>query len=445
MQIVARVIETGLHKMDTLGFDVTRVVSAMGTAPLPPTARSDMRAIGRTNDCILYGGQARYVVAPRTTSCDALAERLPASASADYGTPFYDIFKRYDNDFYKIDPMLFSPAEVWLTSATSGRTFHAGRLEPRRAARVAVRRLIEATAMQCRRFSARGTGWHTDELCRALAERGHVPRRVLPYESAGGAARRRGRGCVRRFRASGARSLDADAVLARIIPSGSLEQIIYRVDALHWIEERGVPVMNSPRAIERSVDKFYTTALLQEAGLPTPETVVCESAGRRDGGGARDGRRDRQADLRLDGPRAWCASAIPTSRFASSERSSRCAPCSTCSAPSITAAATSACSSSAAACSARSSGARRRRVADQRVARRHRRGRSICRRRGQQLARARGRGRRRRLRRRRSAAVARTATVFVLEVNGIPGWQGLQQATGLDVAGAIVDASSSRA
>jgi len=70
---------------------------------------------------------------------------------------------------------------------------------------------------------------------------------------------------------------DADAVLARIIPSGSLEQIIYRVDALHWIEKRGIPVMNSPRAIERSVDKFYTTALLHEAGLPTPETVVCES------------------------------------------------------------------------------------------------------------------------------------------------------------------------
>jgi ribosomal protein S6--L-glutamate ligase len=69
----------------------------------------------------------------------------------------------------------------------------------------------------------------------------------------------------------------ADAVLARIIPTGSLDQIIYRVDALHWVEKRGVPVMNSPRAIERSVDKFYTTALLQEAGLPTPETWVCQS------------------------------------------------------------------------------------------------------------------------------------------------------------------------
>ena len=130
VQIVARVIETGLHKMETLGFDVRRVVSAMGTAPLPPTAKNDMRAIGRTNDCMLYGGQARYVVHADDDELAELAERLPASASADYGTPFYDIFKRYDNDFYKIDPMLFSPGEVWLTSATSGRTFHAGRLNP---------------------------------------------------------------------------------------------------------------------------------------------------------------------------------------------------------------------------------------------------------------------------------------------------------------------------
>ncbi len=70
--------------------------------------------------------------------------------------------------------------------------------------------------------------------------------------------------------------LDADAVLARIIPSGSLEQIIYRVDALHWLEESGVCVVNSPRAIERSVDKFYTSTLMEQAGLATPDTVVCE-------------------------------------------------------------------------------------------------------------------------------------------------------------------------
>ena len=133
-------------------------------------------------------------------------------------------------------------------------------------------------------LSAR-TGWQTDELCRALAERGHVGH-VLPYE-----------GLVARFapkpgveadlqvRLPDTRPADpagtvpvlaADAVLARIIPSGSLEQIIYRVNALHWMERRGMTVVNPPGTIERCVDKFYTTALLHEAGLPVPETVVCE-------------------------------------------------------------------------------------------------------------------------------------------------------------------------
>ena len=128
VQIVARSIETGLHKMDTLGFNVTKVVSASGVAPLPPVAKSDMRAIGRTNDAVLYGAHARYTVRAEDEELASLAERLPSSSSADYGTPFYDIFKRYDNDFYKIDPLLFSPAEVWLTSVFSGRTFHAGRV-----------------------------------------------------------------------------------------------------------------------------------------------------------------------------------------------------------------------------------------------------------------------------------------------------------------------------
>ncbi len=130
VQIVARILETGLHKMDAVGFDVTKVVSGIGTAPLPPVAKSDLRAIGRTNDCILYGGQARYTVRAEDAELADLAARLPSSASRDYGTPFYDIFKRYDNDFYKIDPLLFSPAEVWLTSVQSGKTYHAGQLNP---------------------------------------------------------------------------------------------------------------------------------------------------------------------------------------------------------------------------------------------------------------------------------------------------------------------------
>jgi RimK family alpha-L-glutamate ligase len=121
-------------------------------------------------------------------------------------------------------------------------------------------------------LSAR-TGWHTDELLRALTARGHAGC-VVPYEAL---VARIGPQGKRGALTSASRELfDVDAVLARIIPNGSLEQIIYRVDALHWLEDRGVPVMNSPRTIERCVDKFYTSALLHEAGLATPETVVCE-------------------------------------------------------------------------------------------------------------------------------------------------------------------------
>jgi RimK family alpha-L-glutamate ligase len=116
------------------------------------------------------------------------------------------------------------------------------------------------------------TGWHTDELLRALTARGHTGD-VLQYDAL--IARIGGRGATS-LSAAGEQLLSADAVLARIIPNGSLEQIIYRVDALHWLEDRGVRVMNSPRAIERCVDKFYTSALLHEAGLATPETIVCE-------------------------------------------------------------------------------------------------------------------------------------------------------------------------
>jgi RimK family alpha-L-glutamate ligase len=115
-------------------------------------------------------------------------------------------------------------------------------------------------------------GWHTTELCRALAARG-AEGHVVTYE---GLVGRLGAGAESGL-TSGGLDLDrAAAVLPRIIPAGSLEQIIFRVDALHRLEERDVPVMNSPRVLERTVDKFWTTALLEQAGLPVPETIVCE-------------------------------------------------------------------------------------------------------------------------------------------------------------------------
>jgi RimK family alpha-L-glutamate ligase len=67
-----------------------------------------------------------------------------------------------------------------------------------------------------------------------------------------------------------------DALFVRLIPGGSLEQVIFRVDALHRLENAGVRVVNPPAAIERTVDKYYTSTLLEDAGLPTPRTIVAE-------------------------------------------------------------------------------------------------------------------------------------------------------------------------
>ncbi len=114
------------------------------------------------------------------------------------------------------------------------------------------------------------TGWHTQQLEQAAAARGHQAV-VLPYEGLVATI-----GSVAALRSNGTDLDSMDLVLARIIPSGSLEQIVFRVDALHRLEDRGVKVINSPRTIERTVDKFWTSALLEQCGIATPETVVCE-------------------------------------------------------------------------------------------------------------------------------------------------------------------------
>lgn len=69
-----------------------------------------------------------------------------------------------------------------------------------------------------------------------------------------------------------------DAVIIRTMPPGSLEQVVFRMDALARLEASGVTVLNSPKSVECAVDKYLTTARLEAAGLPVPATVVCENS-----------------------------------------------------------------------------------------------------------------------------------------------------------------------
>jgi methenyltetrahydromethanopterin cyclohydrolase len=129
VQIVARVLEVAMHKAHELGFDLYAIRDGMGSAPLPPPAPDFLTAMGRTNDAILFAGLVQLFVSGEDAPARKLASDLPSSASRDYGRPFAEVFKAYEYDFFKIDPMLFSPAQVMVSVLDSGNSFAAGSLD----------------------------------------------------------------------------------------------------------------------------------------------------------------------------------------------------------------------------------------------------------------------------------------------------------------------------
>jgi methenyltetrahydromethanopterin cyclohydrolase len=130
VQVVARSVETAIHKLHTLKFDLSKVVSAFGTAPVPPVSPNEITAIGRANDAILYGGRVVIWVRGDDAEFSEVGPKVPSSGSRDHGEPFAAIFERYNRDFYKIDPMLFSPAQVAFQNLKTGNTFRFGKVEP---------------------------------------------------------------------------------------------------------------------------------------------------------------------------------------------------------------------------------------------------------------------------------------------------------------------------
>lgn len=129
IQVVARSVETALHKLHELKFDVTQIVSGYGTAPLPPVTPDELAAIGRTNDAILYGGRVTLWVRADDDVLEAIGPKVPSNASKDHGALFAELFARY-GDFYKIDPLLFSPAEVTFVNLKTGRCHTFGTIAP---------------------------------------------------------------------------------------------------------------------------------------------------------------------------------------------------------------------------------------------------------------------------------------------------------------------------
>ena len=130
-QVSGRIVETGIHKLRKVGLDPNAILHAWGSAPIPPIHPKFANAMARTNDAILYGGIAYYVVKyDNEEELKEILEKAPSKASKQYGKPFIDIFKEAKYDFYKIDPNVFAPARIEINNVVTGNTFAKGEINP---------------------------------------------------------------------------------------------------------------------------------------------------------------------------------------------------------------------------------------------------------------------------------------------------------------------------
>ena len=291
---------------------------------------------------------------------------------------------------------------------------------------------------------AAADGWHIAALARAFAAAGWTTERLDPTRMVGRVGEPASEGTAPRASHGGddpqptlnqaMRLEEFDAIVVRLVPPGSLDQIVFRIDALHLLADRGVVVVNHPRALERTIDKHWTTRLLDDAGLPTPRTVVTEKAEEAQaafatmgdalvkpllGSGGRGIVRVSDPDLawRVFRALAQQRAVIYLQEFVPHGRHDL---------------RLFVVGGEVIAAALREGASWRTNVAAGAVTRPHRPGAAeddLARR----AARAVGAD---------YAGVdllpSRDGSVYVLEVNGIPGWQGLQRATGVDVAAAIV-------
>lgn len=125
VQVSGRVVETAVFKLNELGYDTTKIVSGTGRAPIASVVKDDLKAMGSTNDSVIYYGSVFMTIRGFD---EEKFKQVPSLTSKDYGKPFYKTFKDAGYDFFKIDANVFAPAEIVVNDLETGKTYHTGHL-----------------------------------------------------------------------------------------------------------------------------------------------------------------------------------------------------------------------------------------------------------------------------------------------------------------------------
>ncbi|MFX0080775.1 MAG: methenyltetrahydromethanopterin cyclohydrolase [Candidatus Hodarchaeota archaeon] len=131
IQVAARIVETGIHKLHEINFPIELIKDGYGTTTIAPIAKDDLGAMGRTNDSISAGGMTYYTIDIEKEKEEELFELIrkgPANTSSSYGKPFIETFKAVNYNFYDIDPGLFAPATYTLTNVRTGKSLSVGKV-----------------------------------------------------------------------------------------------------------------------------------------------------------------------------------------------------------------------------------------------------------------------------------------------------------------------------
>ncbi len=133
IQVAARIVETGIHKLHEIKFPLDVIQDGFGTTTVAPIAKDDLGAMGRTNDSLIGGGMTYYTISEDKDKeqelFDLITKEGPANTSSSYGDPFLKTFKEVNYKFYDIDPGLFAPATYTINNIKTGHSISAGSLD----------------------------------------------------------------------------------------------------------------------------------------------------------------------------------------------------------------------------------------------------------------------------------------------------------------------------